>query len=43
MSGLIMARDLPSVTIGAMEQLRDERIQERGGDLEDDDDEEPAG
>ena len=39
MSGLIMARDLPSVTIAAMEQLRQERIQ---GGVEDEDDE-PAG
>ena len=35
MSGLILARDLPSVTIAAMEQLRQER-------REDNDDDEPA-
>ena len=36
MSGLILARDLPSVTIAAMEQLRQERREE-------DEDDEPAG
>lgn len=38
MSGLIIARDLPSVTIAAMEQLRRERV---GAEAESDD--EPAG
>jgi hypothetical protein len=38
MSGLIIARDLPSVTIAAMEQLRQDRIQSSG--VEEDD--EPA-
>jgi hypothetical protein len=36
MSGLILARDLPSVTIAAMEQLRQERRED------DQDDDEPA-
>ena len=36
MSGLILARDLPSVTIAAMEQLRAERSED------DEDDDEPA-
>ena len=38
MSGLILARDLPSVTIAAMEQLRLERSSEQGSE----DDDEPA-
>lgn len=38
MSGLIIARDLPSVTIAAMEQLRRERL----GSEEDDDADKPA-
>jgi len=37
MSGLVIARDLPSVTIAAMAQLRQEKFQSLDKDNEDDD------
>lgn len=37
MSGLIMARDIPSVTIAAMQQLRSERVLDAGDDDDDND------